>query len=592
MNLLHYLRTLRRRWKLLVVLTLVGTAVGVAFGVLQPSQARSDESRYIAKHTLSADPSRSNLEQLAILVNTGEVPNRVAERIGGSPGSLSTEVRGRAIPQASLLQITAVSADPQRAVQLADTFAEELMRFELEIPDSKKQQQIETLRRGQEEARAAYADALEAAKQAQSEEELERVTKAKNDAIRRFDEIQAQIDKVDTSSPKQPSLSSLSTAEAVPASQQQAREALAEPAQRAARDSDTTTAAPATSGGRALGTPLLAVVGGVAGLLMGVVLVLVIDRLDPRIRTKVDAEEAFGWPVIAYIPLFSKSQRSNAEVESYLHPRSRVAEAYRSLRSALLFSDIGRAIDPKPGAMTGAPASLADPSTFDDRPNGSGTGHDRELGDTPGGAARALTIMITSPGPAEGKTTTVANLAAVFAEASFSVFVLNCDFRRPRLETLLGGNDTPGHPGSCSIPGVTVLTHVFEDDGSANPATVVAAQRKAISEARPRYDVVLLDTAPLLATNDASDVLAEADQVLVVGRAGKTNKESADRAAEFLDRRRAPVVGVLMTAVSDTQSGYYYNYYGTRGYYADELQTRREPPDAPAESELASTKHP
>lgn len=593
MNFLHYIRTLRRRWKLIAILVLVGATVGWGVGLLQKPVVVSSDTVYIARHTLSADPTKTNLEQLAILTSTGEVPNRVASRIGGSPAQLSTEVRGRALPQAGLLQIVAVSSDPQRATQLADTFAEELMQYELQLPDARKQDELDTYRRAQDDAKARYAEALENGKNAKTDDEVARWTKAKDDAIKQYDEIQAQIDKSQQSASKAPGLASLSTAEAIPASAAAGADALADPTQpRAKAQQEPVGTQPAVSTSKPLSPMMRILFGSLAGLILGVVLVLVIDRLDPRIRTKVDAEEAFGWPVIAFIPMFTKRQRSDQQVESYLHPRSRVAESYRTLRSALLFSDIGRASDAKPtfGKSGSTPVDVADGESRNggaDAPS-NGLGESKPNGDAPKNGDivpdetllpkrdRALTVMITSPGPAEGKTTTVANLAAVFAEADYSVFVLNCDFRRPRIETLMGGKDTPGVPGECSIPGVFVLTHVFEDDGSANPATVVASQRRLISEARRKYDVILLDTAPLLATNDASDVLAEADQVLVVGRAGKTSKEAADRAAEFLDRRHAPVVGVLMTAVAESEGGYYYyyNYYGSKGYYADEHRGR------------------
>ena len=121
-----------------------------------------------------------------------------------------------------------------------------------------------------------------------------------------------------------------------------------------------------------------------------------------------------------------------------------------------------------------------------------------------------------------------------------------------------------------SVPRVQLLSKVLEDPEAANPAEVVAAQRQAIDRHRNEFDFILLDTAPLLSTNDAAEVLDECDLVVVVGRTGQTTKEAADRAAELLERRNAPVVGVVLVAATDRPSSRYY-YYGDAGrYYADE----------------------
>jgi len=75
------------------------------------------------------------------------------------------------------------------------------------------------------------------------------------------------------------------------------------------------------------------------------------------------------------------------------------------------------------------------------------------------------------------------------------------------------------------------------------------------------FDIVLLDTAPLLTTNDATDVLSVADQVVIVVKSGKTHKEAADRAAELLERRNGPVLGVILVGATDVPTSRYY-YYG------------------------------
>ena len=97
------------------------------------------------------------------------------------------------------------------------------------------------------------------------------------------------------------------------------------------------------------------------------------------------------------------------------------------------------------------------------------------------------------------------------------------------------------------------------------------------------FDVVLLDTAPLLTTNDATEVLSVADQVVIVSKAGKTHKEAADRAAELLERRHGPVVGVVLVGATDIPTSRYY-YYGDVRHEPEPGRDEHTPLD-----ELAST---
>jgi len=144
-------------------------------------------------------------------------------------------------------------------------------------------------------------------------------------------------------------------------------------------------------------------------------------------------------------------------------------------------------------------------------------------------------VMVTSSTPGEGKTTTTANLAAVFAEAGSSVLVVNCDFRRPTLHRYFGVDDEPRRVQETDVPGVKIVTNVLSDPGS-NPAQVVAAQRQVVAAARGRFDVIVLDTAPLLTANDAVELVASADILVLVARMGVTKTDGAERTIELLNR--------------------------------------------------------
>ncbi len=560
MDFLHYVRTIRRRWRLVVVFLVLGTAAGWASAAF--ATEKRVEPVYVATHMLQVERNNPNLQQLAILTTSGEIPNRVADRVGGSGTLLATQVKARPITAAGLLQIIAVGPDPEKVVLLADTFAEEVVHYESEAPPSlEAQQQIAELDARNSELARLWGESLACMENPASSSELERCKADYEKSLNEKKANDAEIERLKNPQGREPSLVTVNTAEAIPVAPSTAEKILSDGGSgagnnnrnAAANNSGPVVVTPATNLTSRPDPVTRSAAGAVLGLFLGAGLALTIDRIDPRIRTKLDAEEAFGWPVVAEVPVFTKRQRSEDQVVAYSFPRSRAAEAFRALRTTLLFSDIGRRANP--GAPVNAPA-------------GAGSADTESAEAAPGPTAQV--VLVTSPGPSEGKTTTVANLAAVFAEADHSVFVLNCDFRRPQMHRYLGSPDVAGEVVETAIPGVSLVNHVFEDEAHANPADVLAAQREYIRNARDQYDVILLDTAPLLATNDAADILPEADQVVLVGRAGRTTKEAADRAAELLDRRKAPIVGVVLTAASEGVGGRYYYYYGAKSYYLDD----------------------
>ena len=189
----------------------------------------------------------------------------------------------------------------------------------------------------------------------------------------------------------------------------------------------------------------MALFGGL-GFLLGAAMALVLDRIDTRIRSKDDAEAVSGLPVLAQIPFIPRRHRH--ELISATRPASPFAEAYRNLRSTLAFARSplsGSSIERRRGRPRATPAQRA----IDHEPT---------------------VILVTSSGPYEGKTTTIANLAASYAETGRSVLILDCDFRRPRLHQVLGTRETPGladvledaqpvpapTPRSCARPRSTV----------------------------------------------------------------------------------------------------------------------------------------
>lgn len=554
MDLVRYLRVLRRRWRVIAILAVLGAVAG-ALLVPKPSAQTNDPNaaKWIAVHTLfdssvnttsrsSTGSATVNAEQAAFLVKSGDVPDRVAKAIGGSSADLAANVVAKSNANLGTIEVTAQGASPGEARKLSDAFAEALLESvgDIQQREGDRERNVLTAAIQQLEIDGAAVVGDDRAANAARES-------AQTDISRK----KLQLQELDQRMAAGSNIYSFGSSEAFQVSPGQLATLFStEPQTRAASravSSSRDLRNKSTTGGFEL-NPLM---GGILGLglggLAGVMLVLVINTLDPRIFTKEDAEDALGFPVIAEIPAFNRKLRKETIVISREAPYSRFAEAYRVLRSSVLFAN----------SETGAGMIAG---------NGNGNGHapthltEPRPGD-PEQRRQAVVLMVTSPGPSEGKTTTVSNLATVLAEDGSSILVVNCDFRRPRLHSYLGGGGEPRKVFDTAVPGVKLVTGVVDEPERVAPAEVIGAQRRLIETAKNHFDYILLDTAPILTTNDASELLPVVDMVVMICRSGKTTKESADRAAELLERFRAPVVGGVLVAAANAPTRQYYYYY-------------------------------
>lgn len=276
-------------------------------------------------------------------------------------------------------------------------------------------------------------------------------------------------------------------------------------------------------------------VGLVLGLLFGVVLAFVIEFLDDTLKTPDDIEQRLRVPLLGIIPKLSKETPQ----EAFVDPRSAFAEAYRSVRTALQFS----------------------------------TDH---------GVPRVL--LVTSPVPAEGKSTTALTLARNFAQLGKRVLLIEADLRNPSMHRALGMRCEHGLSsllaGSSGPSDVIIdtaderLKVIMSGPLPPNPAELLSGSRlvSLLAVASEKFDQVIIDGPPVLGIADAPILSNAADGTLLVVQAGKTRISTAQVALKRLFAARARVIGALLTQYDAKASGYGYDY---ESYYAYGASTPR-----------------
>jgi len=273
--------------------------------------------------------------------------------------------------------------------------------------------------------------------------------------------------------------------------------------------------------------PVLEGLLGVAvGLVLGLAFALLRDSLDETLSSTETAEQLGGSPVLAMVPMAAAGKKRDRQlVVSVSQPLSPAAESYRSLRTSLQFARQEHAL---------------------------------------------RTVVVTSPAADDGKTATVANLGAVFAQAGERVVLVSCDLRRPRLARFFGLDEQAGL--TAVLLGERSLDEVVQPVGGhetlwllgagkvpANPAELLAgpAARDVFAALRAEFDLVLIDSPPVLPVTDAAVLSKEADGTLMVVSAGQTRRADLRRAADKLAQVNAPLVGTVLTGVTgDTGYGY------------------------------------
>jgi succinoglycan biosynthesis transport protein ExoP len=332
---------------------------------------------------------------------------------------------------------------------------------------------------------------------------------------------------------------------------------------------------PATDPGKPIGSNTLntMVVGALLGLMLGLVLAFVQETLDTSIGTIEDVESYLDVKVLGIIPhidpresmerllarrpslaqIDAEALQSHALLITHFDPKSPVAEAYRTLRTNIQFQRMER-----------------------------------------GGKV----LVVTSPTLQEGKTTTIVNLALTMAQSGQKTLLIGANMRRPSIHRFFGIAREPGLSdilvgnaqwrdcvrGVADIlmgrfemedimasPGLDNLHIIEAGPIPGNPSELLstAAMRDFLQAVSAEYDIVLIDTPPILPVTDSAIVAGQVDGVLLVYQAGKVGRLVLKRAKAHLESARAKVWGIVLNDLQTEISGYTYTHYYTH-YYGEE----------------------
>ena len=183
------------------------------------------------------------------------------------------------------------------------------------------------------------------------------------------------------------------------------------------------------------------------------------------------------------------------------------------------------------------------------------------------------TIVITSSEPGEGKSTTAGNIAISFAQASKKTVIIDCDLRKPSLHKKFKISNIGGLSdiliGKEKIDDVI---HHFNEELDVitsgklppNPAEMLGSRtmERLLVALKERYDIIILDTAPLQAVTDAQILSTKSDGIILVVRAHATKRESVIQAKGLIEKVGGKILGTVLNGVENTRGKYYY-YYGT-----------------------------
>lgn len=290
--------------------------------------------------------------------------------------------------------------------------------------------------------------------------------------------------------------------------------------------------------------------GFVLAALAAVGLAFLREFTDKAIRTPIDVTRYGHLSVLGCVPLLDDEEADVDEIELATRraPHSLVAEAFRQVRAHLTFS---------------------------------------------GPLESQRTLLVTSPGPEDGKTSVAINMAVTFAQANERTLLIDCNFRQPGIRPafpdsrpeglsniLVGRNLFDAVISRTDLPNLDVLT---SGPMPPNPAELLGSAQmgELLKAAREKYDRIVLDGPPCLLISDALVVATQVDATVVVARAVQGAKGTLRRAREQLQRINARVIGAVLNGVQASPGGYFRQQYRDFYEYSEQEVVLPELPSGP-----------
>ena len=274
----------------------------------------------------------------------------------------------------------------------------------------------------------------------------------------------------------------------------------------------------------------------IVGLFGGVGLAFLFEYMEDVVNSVEDIRRTVKWPILGSIPHIMNKDDKLTEFQKdlfvHLNPRDPASEAYRAIRTSILFS------------------------FTDEHP--------------------ITSIVITSPGPQEGKTTTLCNLGIALAQSQKRVLLVDADMRKPRLHAVFKIKNETGL--SNFLSGQTKLNDIIKNTDIDNISLVTAGPfppnpselleshklKDFINDCKKDFDFIIFDSPPIAVVTDATIISRAADGVVVVTESSKTIRGGLLKVDQALTEARARIIGALLNnvAIVGNDYHYYHAYYG------------------------------
>jgi capsular exopolysaccharide synthesis family protein len=294
------------------------------------------------------------------------------------------------------------------------------------------------------------------------------------------------------------------------------------------------------------------ILAAVVGLFLGIGLAFFFEYLDNTVKTSEEVEQLLRLPSLGMVPEISSERRKRLEKGSsypvelitHGHPKSMLSEAYRNIRTSILLS-------------------------FSEKP--------------------PKKIIITSPNPGEGKTTTVINTGIALSQTGAQVIIVDADMRKPRIHKIFnGGNGTglsnflSGHVELESIVKETEIPNLYYIPAGPippNPSELISSSlfKNMVGSLEERFVHIILDSPPVLGFADSIILSTAVDGVILVVLGGKTPRETLQQAKEALHQVNVKILGVVINRIDIHRSDYGYYYYRYHYYYGKEGKKKELP---------------